>query len=66
MISVRNAGAAASQPSVVTVNCHLPGQEGGCLDIPAALIAPCENPAYPNRLVVDLPAIQPATSTITR
>jgi hypothetical protein len=59
VVSVRNAGAAASQPSVVTVNCHLPGQEGGCVDIPAALIAPYENAAYPNRLVVNVPAIQP-------
>jgi hypothetical protein len=59
VVSVRNVGAAASQPSVVTVNCHLPGEEGGCVDIPAALIAPYENPAYPNRLVVNVPAIQP-------
>lgn len=59
VVSVRNVGAAASQPSVVTVNCHLPGEEGGCVDIPAALIAAYENPAYPNRLVVNVPAIQP-------
>lgn len=59
VVSVRNAGAAVSTPSVVTVNCHLPGEEGGCPDIPAALIAPYENAAYPNRLVVNVPAIQP-------
>jgi hypothetical protein len=59
VVSVRNVGAAASQPSVVTVNCHLPGQRGGCPDIPEALIAAYENPAYPNRLVVQVPAIQP-------
>jgi hypothetical protein len=59
VVSVRNVGVVASQPSVVTVNCHLPGQAGGCVDIPAALIAPYENPAYPNRLVVQVPAIQP-------
>jgi hypothetical protein len=59
VVSVRNAGAAASPPSVVTVNCHLPGQEGGCPDIPPALIAAYEDPAYPNRLVVQVPAIQP-------
>jgi hypothetical protein len=59
VVSVRNVGAAASQPSVVTVNCHLPRQRGGCPDIPEALIAAYENPAYPNRLVVQVPAIQP-------
>lgn len=59
VVSVRNAGAAASVPSVVTVNCHLPGQRGGCVDIPDRLIAPYEDPAFPNRLVVQVPAIQP-------
>jgi hypothetical protein len=56
---VRNTGAAPSQPSVVTVNCHRPNQEGGCADIPAAYLAQYTNPAYPNRLVVQVPAIQP-------
>ena len=59
VVSVRNVGAVASQPSLVTVNCHLPGEEGGCVDVPAALIAPYENAAYPNRVVVQVPAIQP-------
>lgn len=59
VVSVRNIGTVASQPSIVTVNCHLPGEEGGCVDIPAALIAPYEDAAYPNRLVVQVPAIQP-------
>ncbi len=59
VVSVRNAGTAASQPSVVTVNCHLPGQSGGCVDIPAAYLAQYTDPAYPNRLVVQVPALQP-------
>lgn len=59
VVSVRNAGTVASTPSVVTVDCHLPGEEGGCVDVPAALIAPYENAAYPNRLTVNVPAIQP-------
>lgn len=58
-VSVRNTGSAASGPSLATVNCHLPGQEGGCPEIPAAFLAAYENPAYPNRLVVNIPAIQP-------
>lgn len=57
VVSVRNTGSAASAASIATVNCHLPGQEGGCPDIPAAAIAPYENPAYPNRVVVNIPAI---------
>jgi hypothetical protein len=59
VVSVRNAGAAASTPSVVTVNCHRPGQEGGCVDIPAAYLAQYTSAMYPNRLVVQVPAIQP-------
>lgn len=57
VVSVRNAGSAASPASIATVNCHLPGQEGGCPDIPPAAVAPYENPAYPNRVVVNIPAI---------
>jgi hypothetical protein len=59
VVSVRNVGAAASTPSVVTVNCHRPGQQGGCVDIPAAYLAQYTDAAYPNRLVVQVPAIQP-------
>jgi len=59
VVSVRNAGTAASGPSIATVNCHLPGEEGGCPEIPAAALAAYTNAAYPNRLVVNIPAIQP-------
>lgn len=59
VVSVRNTGTAASGPSIATVNCHLPGEEGGCPEIPAAAIAPYVNAAYPNRVVVNIPAIQP-------
>jgi hypothetical protein len=57
VVSVRNTGTAASGASIATVNCHLPGQTGGCPDIPAAALAAYTNPAYPNRLVVNIPAI---------
>lgn len=57
VVSVRNTGTAASGPSIATVNCHLPGQEGGCPEIPAAAIPAYTNAAYPNRLVVNIPAI---------
>jgi hypothetical protein len=59
VVSVRNSGSAASVPSVITVNCHLPGEEGGCVDVPDRLIAPYEDPAFPNMVVVQVPAIQP-------
>lgn len=59
VVSVRNAGAAASAPSVVTVNCHKVGQRGGCVDVPDRLIAQYEDPAFPNLLVVDVPALAP-------
>lgn len=59
VVSVRNTGTAASGASIATVNCHLPGQEGGCPEIPDAALAAYENAAYPNRVVVNIPAIQP-------
>lgn len=59
VVSVRNTGAAASQASVVTVSCHQPFQAGGCIDIPAAYLAQYTDPAFPNQLVVQVPAIQP-------
>lgn len=59
VVSVRNNGTAASVPTVVTINCHRPGQNGGCVDIPAAYLAQYTSAAYPNRLVVQVPAIQP-------
>lgn len=59
VVSVRNVGTAASAPSLVTINCHRPGQRGGCVDIPPRYEAAYTNGAYPNRLVVQVPAIQP-------
>ncbi len=57
VVSVRNAGDALAGPSVVTINCHKPGMAGGCVDIPAAFVANYTNPAYPNRLVVNVPRL---------
>lgn len=58
VVSVNNTSTANSVASVATVNCHLPGQEGGCPELPAAALAAYTNAAYPNRLVVNIPAIQ--------
>ena len=57
VVSVRNAGDAVAGPSVVTINCHKPGMAGGCVDIPAAFAPNYTNPAYPNRLVVNVPRL---------
>ncbi len=59
VVSVRNTGTATSAASIATVNCHLPNQVGGCPELPAAALAAYTNPAYPNRVVVNIPAIQP-------
>lgn len=59
VVSVRNTGTSASLPTIVTVNCHRPGQNGGCVDIPAVYLPQYTDAAYPNRLVVQVPAIQP-------
>jgi len=58
VVSVRNTGTATSVASIATVNCHLPNQQGGCPEIPAAALAAYSNPAYPNRVAVNIPAIQ--------
>jgi hypothetical protein len=59
VVSVRNTGTAASGPSIATVNCHLPGEDGGCPEIPAGALAAYTNAAYPNRLVINIPAVPP-------
>ena len=59
VVSVRNAGDAAAAPSIVTINCHKPGMRGGCVDIPARFAPNYTNPAYPNKLVVNVPALAP-------
>lgn len=59
-VSIRNTGTTTSAPALVTVVCHLPGQSGGCgPDMPDDLMEDYENPAYPNAVVVEIPAIQP-------
>jgi len=59
VVSVRNAGDAAAGPSVVTINCHKAGETGGCAEIPRRFAARYASPAYPNKLVVHVPALAP-------
>ena len=53
-VSVRNSGPAAAGPSVATVVCTKIGG-GACAESPA--MAPFTNPAYPNAIVVAVPAL---------
>lgn len=53
-VSVRNAGSSGAGPSVVTVVCQKVGG-GSCAESPA--MKRYENAAYPNALVVNVPAL---------
>jgi hypothetical protein len=53
-VSIRNAGSAASGPSIATVVCAKVGG-GGCAESPA--MKKYENAAYPNAIVVNVPAL---------
>lgn len=58
VVSIRNVGSAASVPSVATLNCDKVGGGGGhCAEAPG--MAAYENPMYPNRVVVMIPALAP-------
>ncbi|MEL7404513.1 MAG: CARDB domain-containing protein [Pseudomonadota bacterium] len=56
-IIVQNTGAVAAAASWVTVECN-----GDCPEPPAAQLAAYLNPAFPNRLSVNLPALAPSQS----
>jgi hypothetical protein len=55
-VSVRNVGSANAGSFVVTVQCQKQGG-GGCAEPSPRAVAPYENPAYPNRLVVVVPGL---------
>lgn len=60
-VGVQNTGASAAGPSQLTINCTRFGQaDGGCPDAPG--LAAYADPAYPNRVVVEVPALQPGQS----
>jgi len=57
-VGVQNIGNSAAGPSHLTLNCTKSGQsEGGCANTPG--MAAYENPAYPDRVVIDVPALAP-------
>jgi hypothetical protein len=60
-VGVQNTGDSAAGPSHLTINCTEFGQaDGGCPDTPG--LAAYADPAYPNRAVVAVPALQPGES----
>jgi hypothetical protein len=59
VVSVRNMGPAISAPSVVTIECNKTGRQGGCPEPPRQYRGQYSNPAFPNRLAVSVPALQP-------
>lgn len=60
-VGVQNLGDTVAGPSHLTINCTEFGQaDGGCPDIPG--LAAYADPAFPNRVVVDVPQLQPGQS----
>jgi len=56
-VGVRNLGTSASGPSHLTINCTAFGEvDGGCPDAPG--MGAYVDPAYPNRVVIDVPALE--------
>lgn len=60
-VGVQNTGDSAAAPSHLTINCTRLGKaDGGCPDIPG--LAAYADPAYPNRAVIEVPALEPGES----
>ena len=57
VVAVRNVGSAASPPSIVTVECNLVGRRGGCPEIPRRFVRRYSDAAYPNKIVIHVPAL---------
>ena len=60
-VGVHNTGTTAAAASHLTLNCTKFGKaDGGCPDIPG--LAAYMDPAFPNRVVIDVPQLQPGQS----
>lgn len=56
-VGIQNSGTSAAGPSQLTINCTKFGQaDGGCPDTPG--MAAYVDPAFPNRVVIDVPALE--------
>ena len=57
-VGVQNTGTTAAGPSHLTINCTKFGKaDGGCPDAPG--MGAYVDPAFPNRVVIDVPALEP-------
>lgn len=60
-VGMQNIGTSDAGPSHLTINCNEFGQaDGGCPDAPG--MGAYVDPAFPNRLVIDVPALAPNES----
>jgi hypothetical protein len=60
-VGVQNSGTTAAGPSHLTINCTKFGQaDGGCPEAPG--MGAYVDPAFPNRAVIDVPALEPGES----
>lgn len=60
-VGVQNTGDSAAGPSHLTINCTKFGKaDGGCPETPG--LAAYADPAYPNRVVIEVPALEPGES----
>lgn len=60
-VGVQNTGDSAAGPSHLTINCTKMGKaDGGCPETPG--LAAYADPAYPNRVVIEVPALEPGES----
>ncbi|GAB4362658.1 MAG: hypothetical protein Kow00114_18110 [Kiloniellaceae bacterium] len=60
-VGVQNLGVSAAGPSQLTINCTRFGKaDGGCPDAPG--MAAYVDPAFQNRVVIDVPALAPGES----
>ncbi|HKQ30303.1 MAG TPA: CARDB domain-containing protein [Burkholderiales bacterium] len=64
-VAVKNIGAGNAGPSKLALKCHKVGHVGGgggCADIPPAMAAPYIDAAFPDHVVVNVPALAPGAS----
>jgi hypothetical protein len=60
VVMVKNIGKCAAGPSKLTLDCHKEGHVGGgggCAEIPAGVADPYHDPAFPDKLTVNVPAL---------
>lgn len=61
-IEVKNIGACPAGPSKLTIDCHKQGHVGGgggCAEIPATAAAAYQDPAFPDKVTISVPALAP-------